>query len=108
MSRLAEAETKFEAALQQLEAVLANRPAAESNCGMTNASSATSGAGNADAGNADAGNADAGNADAGNAGEMVDRAAIIAEIGRIDEQLITAMQMIDRVRHASGGEGGTA
>jgi hypothetical protein len=39
---------------------------------------------------------------------MVDRAAIIAEIGRIDEQLITAMQMIDRVRHASGGEGGTA
>jgi hypothetical protein len=98
MSRLAEAETKFEAALQQLEAVLANRPAAEANSGTTNTSSASSGAGNADAGNADA----------ANAGEMVDRAAIIAEIGRIDEQLITAMQMIDRVRHASGGEGGTA
>lgn len=98
MSRLAEAETKFEAALQQLEAVLANRPAAEANSGTTNTSSASSGAGNADAGNADA----------GNAGEMVDRAAIIAEIGRIDEQLINAMQMIDRVRHASGGEGGTA
>jgi hypothetical protein len=103
MSRLAEAETKFEAALQQLEAVLANRPAAEANSGTTNTSSASSGAGNADAGNADAGNADA-----ANAGEMVDRAAIIAEIGRIDEQLINAMQMIDRVRHASGGEGGTA
>jgi hypothetical protein len=98
MSRLAEAETKFEAALQQLEAVLANRPAAEANSGTTNTSSASSGAGNADAGNADA----------ANAGEMVDRAAIIAEIGRIDEQLINAMQMIDRVRHASGGEGGTA
>ena len=93
MSRLAEAETKFEAALQQLEAVLANRPAAEANSGTTNTSSASSGAGNADA---------------ANAGEMVDRAAIIAEIGRIDEQLINAMQMIDRVRHASGGEGGTA
>jgi len=98
MSRLAEAETKFEAALQQLEAVLANRPAAEANSGTTNTSSASSGAGNADAANADA----------ANAGEMVDRAAIIAEIGRIDEQLINAMQMIDRVRHASGGEGGTA
>lgn len=39
---------------------------------------------------------------------IVDRAAIIAEIGRIDEQLTSAMQIIDRVRHASGTEGGTA
>lgn len=39
---------------------------------------------------------------------IVDRAAIIAEIGRIDEQLTSAMQIIDRVRHASGSKGGTA
>ncbi|MEL0196164.1 MAG: hypothetical protein VW989_03915 [Rhodobiaceae bacterium] len=39
---------------------------------------------------------------------IVDRAAIIAEIGRIDEQLSSAMQIIDRVRHASGSKGGTA
>jgi len=43
-----------------------------------------------------------------NADDAVDRAAIIAEIGRIDEQIASAMQMIDRARHASGSEGGTA
>jgi hypothetical protein len=83
MSRLAEAEAKLEAALQQLEAALASRPAVEGNSGAAHSASTK-------------------------AGKLIDHAAIIAEIGRIDEQLSTAMQMIDRVRHASGGEGGTA
>ena len=83
MSRLADAEAKLEAALQQLEAALASQPAVEGNSGAAD-SAAT------------------------NAGKLVDRAAFIAEIGRIDEKLSTAMQMIDRVRQASGSEGGTA
>lgn len=41
-------------------------------------------------------------------GDTLDRAAIIAEIGRIDEQLTSAMQMIDQARQTSGSEGGTA
>ena len=81
MSRLAEANAKLDAALQQLEAALATRPAPVSG--------------------------------AAHSGDTLDRASIIAEIGRIDEQLSSAMQMIDQARidHArgtSGGEGGTA
>ncbi len=41
-------------------------------------------------------------------GDTLDRAAIIAEIGRIDDQLTSAMQMIDQARQTSGSEGGTA
>ena len=93
MSRLADAEAKLEAALQQLEAALASRPAVEGNSGASHHGAV---------------NSVAKGSDAKGSGELVDRAAIIAEIGRIDEQLTTAMQMIDRVRHASGGEGGTA
>jgi hypothetical protein len=93
MSRLADAEAKLEAALQQLEAALASRPAGEGLSGAAHPGAVNSGAKGSGA---------------KASGELVDRAAIIAEIGRIDEQLITAMQMIDRVRHASGGEGGTA
>jgi hypothetical protein len=77
MSRLAEAQSKLEDALRQLEAALANRPLEKQ-------------------------------AHATGTDHIVDRAAIIAEIGRIDEQLTSAMQIIDRVRHASGTEGGTA
>ena len=88
MSRLAEAEAKLKAALRQLEAALASRPAVEGNSGTAHPGAA--------------------GADARDLGELVDRAAIIAEIGRIDEQLSTAMQIIDRVRQASGSEGGTA
>ena len=98
MSRLADAEAKLEAALRQLEAALASRPAVEGN----------SGASHHGAVNSVAKGSEAKGSDAKGSGELVDRAAIIAEIGRIDEQLTTAMQMIDRVRHASGGEGGTA
>jgi hypothetical protein len=79
MSRLAEAQAKLEDALQQLEAALANRP--------TDMKAHATGTGT---------------------DTIVDRAAIIAEIGRIDEQLSSAMQIIDRVRHASGSKGGTA
>ncbi|MEC8641571.1 MAG: hypothetical protein VXZ67_01585 [Pseudomonadota bacterium] len=43
-----------------------------------------------------------------NAGDALDRAAIIAEIASIDEQLSSAMQMIDHARQVSGSEGGTA
>ena len=93
MSRLADAEAKLEAALRQLEAALASRPAVEGNSGASHHGAV---------------NSVAKGSDAKGSGELVDRAAIIAEIGRIDEQLTTAMQMIDRVRHASGGEGGTA
>ena len=77
MSRLAEAQARLEAALQQLEAALASR------------------------------SADTRPDTTGPEGSL-DRAVIIAEIGRIDEQLTSAMQIIDRVRHASGSEGGTA
>ena len=35
-------------------------------------------------------------------------AKLEAALRQLEEQLTTAMQMIDRVRHASGGEGGTA
>ena len=50
---------------------------------------------------------------AAHAGDTLDRAAIISEIGRIDEQLSSVMQMIDHARidiasQASGSEGGTA
>ena len=83
MSRLAEAEAKLEVALKQLEAALASRPAVEGNSGAAHSASTK-------------------------AGKLIDHAAIIAEIGRIDEQLSVAMQMIDRVRQASGSEGGTA
>ena len=83
MSRLAEAEAKLEVALKQLEAALASRPTVDGNSGTAYSASTK-------------------------AGKLVDHTAIIAEIGRIDEQLSTAMQMLDRVRHASGGEGGTA
>lgn len=86
MSRLADAHAKLDAALQQLEAALAERSVP-------------------------------GNG-AAPAGDTLDRAAIIAEIGRIDEQLSSAMQMIDhartdhagidRVSRASASEGGTA
>lgn len=76
MSRLADAQARLEAALQQLESALASHPGAGA------AADPSAGA--------------------------VDRAAIIAEIDRIDEQLSSAMQLIDRARHAPGGEGGTA
>ena len=55
---------------------------------------------------------------AAHANDTLDRAAIIAEIGRIDAQLSSVMQMIDHARtdqisrasvsRASGSEGGTA
>ena len=73
MSRLAEAEAKLAAALQQLESALASRPAAPATVD-----------------------------DSG------DREAIITEIERIDEQLSSAIQMIDRARQTAGSEGGTA
>ena len=73
MSRLAEAEAKLAAALQQLDSALAARPAAP--------------------------------AVVDDSGE---REAIIREIGRIDEQLSTAIQMIDHARQTAGSEGGRA
>lgn len=82
MSRLADAKAKLEAALQQLETALASRPAtAEPAAPVSGAASS---------------------------GDMVDRAAIIAEISRIDEQLSAAMQIIHGARQTSGSEGGTA
>ena len=73
MSRLAEAEAKLAAALQQLESALAARPAAPKAVD-----------------------------DSG------EREALITEIERIDEQLSSAIQMIDRARQTAGREGGTA
>jgi hypothetical protein len=87
MSRLADAEARLEAALQQLETALASRSAA------VNSHAPTSGHAGSGLAASDGG---------------LDRAAIIAEISRIDEQLSSAMQMIDRARLAAAGEGGKA
>jgi hypothetical protein len=92
MSRLADAEARLEAALQQLETALASRSAAVNSHAPT---SGPAGSGLAGAGLAAS-------------DDGLDRAAIIAEISRIDEQLTSAMQMIDRARLAAGAEGGKA
>ena len=87
MSRLADAEARLDAALRQLETALASRTA-DVNANAPTSVAAGSGIAAADS--------------------SLDRAAIIAEISRIDEQLTSAMQMIDRARLAASGEGGKA
>lgn len=117
MSRLADAEARLEAALQQLETALASRPAAVSSAAVSSAAvssaAVSSAAVNSHAptsGPAGSGLAGSDLAGAGLAAsdDGLDRAAIIAEISRIDEQLTSAMQMIDRARLAAGAEGGKA
>ena len=81
MSRLADAESKLSAALDALEAAL-----------ETAVSKGAAAAG-----------------EAGSDGsEAVDSAMIITEIGRIDEQLAHAMDLIADIRRGAASEGGTA
>lgn len=107
MSRLADAEARLEAALQQLETALASRPAAVSSAAVSsvavNSHAPTSGPAGSSLAGSDLAGAGLAASDDG-----LDRAAIIAEISRIDEQLTSAMQMIDRARLAAGAEGGKA
>ena len=88
MSRLADAKARLEAALQQLETALASRTA------DVNSHALASGPAGSDLATSDDG---------------LDRAAIVTEIRRIDDQLTSAMQIIDRARLAAGsGEGDKA
>ena len=81
MSRLADAESKLSAALDALDAALETA--------VSKGAAAAGGAGS-------------------DGSEAVDSAMIITEIGRIDEQLAHAMDLIADIRRGAASEGGNA
>ena len=85
MSRLADAESKLAAALDALEAALETALEAA----VSKGTAATGAAGS-------------------DGTEAVDSAMIITEIGRIDEQLAHAMDLIADIRRGAASEGGNA
>ena len=81
MSRLADAESKLSAALDALDAALETA--------VSKGAAAAGGVGS-------------------DGSEAVDSAMIITEIGRIDEQLAHAMDLIADIRRGAASEGGNA